>query len=120
MPYKEALKPSTSKQPKKKAQYKVINWTHYNQSLRKRGVLSLYFPSGDLRSQFINDTPYQKGMSGQLPTLSPAYIEIMYTFYRLLNFGIRQITGYFEDLWKSITLAIKRWDSKQHIEPLFF
>jgi hypothetical protein len=105
MPYKEVLKLSATK-PKKKAHYQVINWAHYNQSLKKRGMLSLYFPSGDLRDQFINDTPYQKGISGQLPTFSSAYIEIMYTLYRLLNFGIRQITGYFEDLWKSKNLKI--------------
>jgi hypothetical protein len=48
MPYKEALKLSPT-QPKKKAYYKVINWSHYNQSLKKRGALSLYFPTGDLR-----------------------------------------------------------------------
>jgi hypothetical protein len=48
MPYKEALKLSPT-QPKKKAYYKVIKWSHYNQSLKKRGALSLYFPAGDLR-----------------------------------------------------------------------
>jgi len=105
MPYKEAVKYSSPK-PKKEP-YKVIKWSHYNQSLKKRGALSLYFPAGDLRAQFINDTPYQKGISGQLPTFSPAYIEIMYTFYRLLNFGIRQLMGYFEDLWKSKPLKIQ-------------
>jgi hypothetical protein len=71
-----------------------------------------------LRAQFINDTPYIKGVSGQLPTFSPAYIEIMYTFYRLLNFGIRQLTGYFEDLWKSKNLKIQV-PSFGHLSDLF-
>lgn len=30
----------------------------------------------------------------------------MYTMYRLLNFGMRQLTGYFEDLWKTKNLKI--------------
>jgi hypothetical protein len=117
MPYKEALK-LNSPNPKKKAQYTVINWPHYNQSLKKRGALSLYFPNGDLRAQFINDTPYIKEVSGQLPTFSPAYIEVMYTFYRVLNFGIRQLTGYFEDLWKSKNLKIQV-PSFGHLSDLF-
>ncbi len=42
----------------------------------------------------------------------------MYTFYRLLNFGIRQITGYFEDLWTSKNLKIKV-PSFGHLSDLF-
>ncbi len=58
MPYKEAIKlkaESNSTAPIKKANYKVANWTTYNQSLKNRGKLSLYFPKGDLKSNFIND-----------------------------------------------------------------
>lgn len=80
--------------------------------------MSLYFPSGDLIAQVINDTPYKKGISGQLPTFSPAYIEIIYTLYRLLNFGIRQLTDYFEDLWKSKNLKIQV-PSFGHLSDLF-
>jgi hypothetical protein len=62
--------------------------------------------------------PYIKGVSGQLPTYSPAYIEIMYTFYRLLNFGMRQIMGYFEDLWNFKNLKIQV-PSFGHLSDLF-
>ena len=37
---------------------------------------------------------------------SRAYIEIIFIHYRLFGWGIRQITGYFEDLWKSKNLDI--------------
>jgi hypothetical protein len=53
MPYKEALKLKAelnSVTPIKKSKYKVINWSNYNKSLKKRGKLSLLFPKGDLRS----------------------------------------------------------------------
>jgi hypothetical protein len=43
----------------------VTNWHEYNQSLKKRGKISLYFPGGDLKSQFINASPYTCGVSGR-------------------------------------------------------
>lgn len=106
MPYKERLK-ILDAAPKKKVAYKVTNWSKYNKSLRNRGNLSLYFPEGDLKSLFINEEPYESGISGRLPTYRAAYIELIYTFYRLFNWGIRQITGYFEYLWRTLGLDIK-------------
>lgn len=105
MPFKQKHKtPSTS--PRKKPQYKVKNWTEYNKSLKNRGDLSLYFPPGDLKTNFINDDPYIPGVSGQQSTYKPPYIELIYTFYRLFCWGIRQMTGYFEHLWKTKKLDI--------------
>jgi hypothetical protein len=92
--------------PIQKSKYKVINWTDYNKSLKKRGKLSLLFPKGDLRSQFINDNSYSQGISGRTEPYSSAYIEIIFIHYRLFGWGIRQITGYFEDLWEGKNLDI--------------
>lgn len=64
MPYKEKLK-TPSPKPRKKSQYKVTNWTEYNKSLKKRREVSLYFPGGELKPYFINNTSYIKGISGQ-------------------------------------------------------
>lgn len=117
MPYKAKLKhPSLT--PRKKAKYKVVNWTEYNKSLKKRGELSLYFPRGDLKSQFINESPYIEGISGQQETYKKPYIELIYMFYRLLGLGIRQITGYFEDLWRTRKLDISV-PSFGHLSDLF-
>lgn len=117
MPYKEALKnPSLS--PRKKPSYKVTNWTEYNKSLKKRGELSLYFPEGNLESQFINENCYIAGVSGQQVTYKQAYIELIYMFYRLFRWGMRQITGYFSDLWKTKSLAISV-PSFGHLSDLF-
>jgi hypothetical protein len=106
MPYKEKLK-QLSKNPRKKVTYKVTNWSEYNQSLKKRGKLTLYFPPGDLKSQFINEETYIPGVSGQQVTYTPSYVELMYTFYRLFGWGLRQMTGYFEDLWENSSLDIE-------------
>ena len=105
MPYKERLKKGVERK-KEKVKYKVTNWTQYNQSLRRRGMISLYFPQGDIKDLFINDKPYVKGDSGRLATYLTPYIQLIYTLYRLFGWGQRQITGYFEDLWKSKGLNI--------------
>ena len=105
MPYKERLKTGIPRK-RKKPEYKVINWSEYNQSLRKRGMISLYFPGGDIKSSFINDMPYVKGDSGRMSTYLAPYIQFIYILYRLFGWGQRQITGYFEDLWKTKGLDI--------------
>ncbi|MEX3639950.1 transposase [Paraburkholderia sp. BR14320] len=98
MPYKARLKTG---EPRKRAKpgYAVTNAHEYNESLKRRGQLSLYCPDGDLKALFINDTPYQKGVSGQSQTYSDAYLELIFIFYRLLGWGMRQITGHMHEFW---------------------
>lgn len=117
MPYKQKLK-SPSRNPRTKPSYKVINWTDYNKSLKKRGQLSLYFPQGDIKSQFINEECYIVGISGQEATFKDPYIELIYTFYRLFGWGLRQITGFFEDIWHTKGLDIPV-PSFGHLSDLF-
>lgn len=117
MPYKEKLK-NPSKKPRKKEKYKVNNWTEYNQSLKKRGKISLYFPKGDIKSHFINEMPYVKGVSGQCETYKTAYIEFIYTLYVLFGWGMRQICGYLEDVWQQQGLDIPV-PSFGHLSDLF-
>lgn len=61
-------------------------------------MISLYVPSGDLKAQFINAKVGTPGMSGRELTYTTAYIELIYTFYRLFGRGMRQITDYIEGL----------------------
>ncbi len=58
-------------------------------------MISLYFPSGELKARFIGE-----------PTYTAGYIELIYTFYRLFGWGMRQITGYMEDYWATRGLDI--------------
>lgn len=91
---------------RKKAVYRVSNWSEYNRSLKKRGKISLYFPEGDLKTQFINAHRYVKGVSGQEPMYRQAYIELIYVLYRLHGWGMRQIEGHMEDYWSQLKLDI--------------
>ena len=84
-----------------------MNWSWYNLSLKKRGQISLYFPAGELKSQFINPSPWTTRVSGRAPEYYTAYIELIYTFYRVFGWGMRQISGYMEDYWKTVGLDIR-------------
>lgn len=117
MPYKQKLK-TPSLHPRSKTTYKVTNWRDYNKSLQKRGELSLYFPKGDIKSYFINEDPYVSGMTGQQSTYKQPYVELIYLFYRLFRWGMRQIKGYFEDIWRVKKLEIPV-PSFGHLSDLF-
>lgn len=115
MPYKARLKQSEPRK-RKKPGYRVTNARAYNQSLRKRGMISLYVPGGDLKAQLINAKVRTPGVSGREPTYTTAYIELIYTFYRLFGWGMRQTTGYMEDYWATRGLDIPVPSSSQLCE----
>jgi len=115
MPYKARLKQGEPRKHKKPG-YQVTNARAYNRSLRKRGMISLYVASGDLKAQFINAKVRTPGVSGREPTYITAYIELIYTFYRLFGRGMRQITGYMEDYWATRGLDIPVPSSSQLCE----
>ena len=117
MPYKERIK-SGEERKRIKSQYKVTNWSPYNRSLRNRGKISLYFPKGDIESLFINETPYEEGLSGRQSTYRQAYVEFIYILYRIFGWGLRQISGYIEDLWQAKGLRISV-PSFGHLSDLF-
>jgi hypothetical protein len=64
MPYKARPQEGVERK-RKKPMYWVTNCHEYNQSLKKHGKISFYSPDGDLRSQFINTSPYTGGVSGR-------------------------------------------------------
>ncbi|MFM0068838.1 hypothetical protein [Paraburkholderia aspalathi] len=82
MPYKSRLKTGEQRK-RKKPGYRVTNARAYNQSLRKRGMISLYNLGGDLKAQFINAKIRTPGVSGRGPTYTTAYIDLIFTFYRV-------------------------------------
>ena len=105
MPYKAREKQD---KPRKRSKpgYRVTNARAYNQSLKKRGMISLYFPDGDLKALFINAKPHKPGVSGRECTYTGAYIQLIFTFYRLFGWGLRQTTGYMQDYWATRGLEI--------------
>lgn len=84
---------------RKKPGYRGTNARAYNQSLKKRGQLSLYCPDDELKTLFINAHRYVKGASGRDATYIDAYTELIDTSYRLFGLGMCQITGQAEEFW---------------------
>ncbi|VVE39168.1 transposase [Pandoraea horticolens] len=105
MPYQARLKTGEARK-RPKPTYRVTNAHAYNRSLKRRGQLNLYCPSGDLRAPFINRQPYVPGVSGRTPAYTNAYIELIYTYYRLFGWGMRQITGFMQEYWRLRALDI--------------
>jgi Transposase DDE domain len=100
MPYKERLKSGEARK-KPKPGYAPKDWSAYNKSLRSRGMISLYFPKGDLRKTLVNLNPYVEGVSGQQPTYNTAYVSILFILYRMQNKGLRQFAGFMADYWQA-------------------
>jgi len=117
MPYKARLK-SGEERKRAKPRYRVTNHHEYNKSLKSRGKISLYFPSGDVKAQLVDESPYTTGVSGRSASYRVAYVELLYTFYRLFGWGMRQITGYMEDYWQTRGLEIPV-PSFGHLSDLF-
>jgi Transposase DDE domain len=69
-------------------------------------------------SQFIDASPYTRGVSGRTSSYRAPYVELIYTFYRLFSWGMRQIAGYMEDYWKTLGLDIPV-PSYGHLSDLF-
>jgi len=76
MPYKARLQEGQERK-RKKPTYRVTNCHEFNQSLKKRGQISLYFPDGDLLSQFIDASPYTRGVSGRTSSYRAPYVELI-------------------------------------------
>lgn len=49
----------------------------------------------------INEECYVEGVSGKIAKYRPCYVELLFIFYKLLGWGLRQLTGYVEDMWGS-------------------
>ena len=71
-----------------------------------------------LLSQFIDASPYTRGVSGRTSSYRAPYVELIYTFYRLFSWGVRQIAGYMQDYWKTLGLDIPV-PSYGHLSDLF-
>lgn len=117
MPFKERLKSGEPRKPPKQS-YVPQNWSEYNKSLRKRGMLSLYLPKGDLGSQLINDESYKKGQPGREQVYTPAYVNLLFMLYRMSGMGLREFAGFMHDYWcgRGVELPVPSFG---HLSDLF-
>ena len=79
--------------------YKTTNWSTYNDSLKRRGSLSLWFDP-----QMVWITP-PTGKRGRRQQFSDAAIQACLTLKVLFGVPLRQTTGFVESLLKLVGLA---------------
>ncbi|PRY19959.1 DDE family transposase, partial [Aliiruegeria haliotis] len=79
--------------------YKTSNWSAYNVSLKRRGLLSIWFEPQMVR------IPPPTGKRGRRQHFSDAAIQTCLTMKVLFGLTIRQTTGFIESLLKLVGLG---------------
>lgn len=78
--------------------YKTTNWSAYNESLKRRGSLSIWFdPEMTWR-------PPPTGKRGRQPSFSEAALQTCLTMKVLFGMPLRQTTGVVQSLLKLVGL----------------
>jgi len=72
--------------------YKTTNWTAYNEALKRRGSLTIWFDAE------MNWDAAPTGKRGRQPTYSDAAVQACLTMKVLFGMALRQTTGFVESL----------------------
>ena len=78
--------------------YKTTNWSAYNEALKRRGSLSIWFHPG------MTWRPPPIGKRGRQPGFSDAAIQTCLTMKVLFGMPLRQTTGFVQSLLKLVGL----------------
>ena len=78
--------------------YKTRNWSAYNEALRRRGSLTVWFDPDMVWR------PPPTGLRGRQPTFSDAAIQTCLTMKVLFAMPLRQTTGFVESLLRLVGL----------------
>lgn len=78
--------------------YKTTNWSAYNEALKRRGSLSIWFDPD------MTWRPPPTGKRGRQPRFSDAAIQTCLTVKVLFGLPLRQTTGFVESLLRLVGL----------------
>src|SRR5215475_6233895 len=118
---------------KKKATYRIRNWSEYNASLKQRGRLTIWVSSEAVKNWTTDELTGQPGAS---PTYTDLAIETMATVQAIYGLAGRQTQGFLQSLFElmrlelpvpdhstlsrrrrqlTITLPVKNWSKPRHL-----
>jgi hypothetical protein len=86
--------------------YKTTNWSSYNDSLKQRGSLSIWFDPKMVR------VPPPSGKRGRQQSFSDAAIQTYLTLKVLFGLPLRQTTGFVQSLLRLVGLDCATPDFK--------
>lgn len=87
-----------------KQKYKITNWPEYNNSLKKRGSLTLWVDEG-LEKVWYAAIVSENAKRGRPLLYSDACINLMATLRHIFRLALRQLEGFLKSLF--IMLKIK-------------
>jgi Transposase DDE domain len=118
---------------KKKATYRIRNWSEYNASLKQRGSLTIWISSEAVANWTTDELTGEPGAS---PTYTDLAIETMATVQAIYGLAGRQTQGFLQSVFElmklnlrapehstlsrrrkqlSITLPVKDWSKARHL-----
>ena len=92
--------------PKYKTRYRIKNWPLYEEGLRARGDITLWF-SGDVMDAWL---PNPNGKPGRQRLYSELAIETILTLRLVFKLPLRQVEGFVNSLFSMIGLSLQSPD----------
>jgi len=92
--------------PKYKTRYRIKNWPLYEEGLRARGNITLWF-SGDVMDAWL---PNPTGKPGRQRLYSELAIETILTLRLVFKLPLRQVEGFVNSLFSMMGLALRSPD----------
>ena len=92
--------------PKYKTRYRIKNWPLYEEGLRARGDITLWF-SGDVMDTWL---PNPTGKPGRQRLYSELVIETILTLRLVFKLPLRQVEGFTNSLFAMMELPLKSPD----------
>ena len=87
----------------KKAKYRVTNWSEYNDALRKRGDITVWFTDEEIDAWVPDRVPGQKGRPVEYSELA---IECSLMIRQVFRLPLRQTEGFLTSLVRLMDLDI--------------
>ena len=88
-----------------KAKYRVTNWGEYNQSLKKRGSLTVWLEEGFEKTWYAFASKVKK--RGRPFIYSDACMKLLATLRHIFKLALRQLEGFVFSLFKLMSVKLK-------------
>lgn len=93
---------TNKKHVNQREKYKLINWSSYNESLKKRGKITIWL-SNEMTSGWLYEGIHKPGGKVTYSDLSIEFCLVMKYLYAL---GYRQTEGFVDDLFKMLKIEL--------------
>ena len=97
-----------AKKKLRKGRYKVVNWKEYNNSLKNRGDLTIWFTEDGINSWFEKSMGHSN--RGRQKQYSNSTIKMIYTIIQVFHLRLRQSEGFVTSILKLLGAKLQTPD----------